>query len=138
MHGKFELVFPGKASTHSVALPSFFPPLCAVFSCFHTTGCEANPFTTDGYGIFNAHPNLGACRTHEVGSGTNKSAQELTRRDRKTDFHSDPARGSNPGCAHLNSNSLITELRAPALPAVGKVFCISLQGIIQCKKKKFD
>ena len=28
--------------------------------------------------------NVGACRTHEGGSGTNKSAQELTLKDRKT------------------------------------------------------
>ena len=31
---------------------------------------------------------LGACHTHEVGSGTKKSAQELTRRDEKTVPHS--------------------------------------------------
>ena len=41
--------------------------------------------TTDGYGIFNMCTNLGACLycTHEVGSGANKSAQELSRRKRK-------------------------------------------------------
>ena len=27
--------------------------LCAVFSCFHTTGCEVYSFTTVGYGICN-------------------------------------------------------------------------------------
>ena len=54
--------------------------LCAVFSCFHTAGS----FTTDGYGIVNMRTHLGACRTHEEGSGTNKSAQEWARRDRKT------------------------------------------------------
>ena len=55
-------------------------------------------FTTDGYRIFNVRTNRGACRTHEGGSGTNKSAQELTRRDRKTVPHSaspgDRTRGS--------------------------------------------
>ena len=54
--GKFRLLSPEKASSHSTVLPrwvfSFF--LCAVFSYFHTTGCEARSFTTDGYGIFNA------------------------------------------------------------------------------------
>ena len=34
-------------------------------------------------GYLMLHTKLGACHTHEVGSGTNKSAQELTRRDRK-------------------------------------------------------
>ena len=58
-----------------------------VFLCDHATGCEAYSFTTDGYGIFNAPTNLGACRTHEGGSGTNRSAQALTRRDRKTVPH---------------------------------------------------
>ena len=31
---------------------------CAVFSCFHTTGCEAYSFTSDGCGLFNVDPNL--------------------------------------------------------------------------------
>ena len=35
-------------------------------------------FTTDGYEIFNVRTHLGARRTHEGGSGTNESAQELT------------------------------------------------------------
>ena len=38
----------------------------------------------DGYGIINVLTNLGVCRTHEGGSGTNKPAQELTQRGRKT------------------------------------------------------
>ena len=41
--------------------------LCAVFSGFHTTGCEAYSLATDGFGIFNMRANLGACRTHEGG-----------------------------------------------------------------------
>ena len=44
------------------------------------------PFTTDGYGIFNMRTRLRACGTHEGGSGTKKSEQELTRRDRKLSF----------------------------------------------------
>ena len=70
MHRKFGSLFLGKAT----ALPSFFFfPLCAVFSCFHTTSCEAYSFIIDGFGIFNMRTNLGTCRTHEWGSGTNKS-----------------------------------------------------------------
>ena len=65
-------------------------------------------------GIFNVRTNLGPCRTHEGGLGTNKSEQELTRRDRKhTVPHPAPPRGSNPGSSDLNSDSLTTELRPP-------------------------
>ena len=82
-----------------------------MFSCFHATGCEAYYFTTDGYGIFNVRTLLGACHTHEGGSGTNRSTQELTRRDRKTVAHPAPARGSNPpGSSDLNSNHWATSL----------------------------
>ena len=54
-HAKFGLLLsPGKASSHSTRrYPDCFFFLCAVFLCFHTTGCEAYSFTTDGYGIFN-------------------------------------------------------------------------------------
>ena len=31
---------------------------------YYTTGCEAYPYTTVGYGIFNVRTNLGASRTH--------------------------------------------------------------------------
>ena len=48
--------------------------------------------------------NVGACRTHEGGSGTNKSAQGLARKDRKTVAHPvPPGRGSNPESSDLNS-----------------------------------
>ena len=72
-------------STALVATQLSKKHLYPVFLSFHTTNCEceAYSFTTDGYGIFNVCTNLGACPTHEGGSGTNKSAQELTRRDRK-------------------------------------------------------
>ena len=36
---------------------------------------------------------VGGCRTHKGGSGTNKPAQELTRRDRKTAAHPAPPAG---------------------------------------------
>ena len=58
--------------------------------CDHTTGYEAYSFTTVGHRIFNVCTHLGACRTHEGGSDTKKSAQELSRRDRKTVSHPAP------------------------------------------------
>ena len=67
--------------------PAGFCFPCAVFMCFRTSGCEAYSFTTDGYGIFNVRTHLGACRTHEEGSDTNKPAQELTRREKRTVPH---------------------------------------------------
>ena len=93
----------------------FFSFLCAVFSCFDTTDCEAYCLTTDGFGIFNVRTNLGTCHTHEGGSDTSKSAEELTRRDRKTLFLTPyPARGSNPRSSDLKSDdSLTTELHPP-------------------------
>ena len=74
--------FPrGKRAAIVRRYPDCFPFLCAVFSCFDTTGCEAYSFTTAGYGIFNVRTHLGACHAHSGGSGTNRSAQELTRMD---------------------------------------------------------
>ena len=69
MHGKFGLVSPGTASSHSAALHTP-PPLHAVFSCFHTTSCGAYSFTTDGHGVCNVHANFGECRILEGESGT--------------------------------------------------------------------
>ena len=85
MHGKIQAAFPGgggKVSSHSTAATQlvFLSPVCSVFRVSKPQSVRL--FTTDGYGIFNVRTNLGACRTHEVGSDTNKSAQELTRRDR--------------------------------------------------------
>ena len=111
MHGKCGLLFPGKANSHSTALPSLVVFVCAVFAYVHTTGCDAYSFTTDEYGIFNLRTNLGAWRVHEGGSGTNKSAQELTRRDIKENCVSPhPARESNHWSEELNSDSLTTVL----------------------------
>ena len=50
---------------------------CSILVLPYQSSCEAYKFTTDEYGIFNVHTNLGACHTHEGGSGTNKSAQEF-------------------------------------------------------------
>ena len=70
--------FPGESIQHYPAflLLLLFPPVCSVF-IFPTY------FTTDEYRIFNMRTNLSLCHTHEWGSGTNMSAQELTQRYRK-------------------------------------------------------
>ena len=55
MHGKLGLLSPGEIEQPyygATQLFYFIFLLCAVFPCFHTTGCEAYSFTTDGYGIF--------------------------------------------------------------------------------------
>ena len=63
---------------------------------------------TDGYnGIFNMHTNLGACRTHEGGLVTNKSAQELTRQGIEPSLHSLDF--------NFDALSLTTELRSPII-----------------------
>ena len=97
-HGNFRSFYPRKASCDRVALPSLnqfltesrYPALTipnlvvyAVILYDHTTGCEAQSLTIDGYEIFNVRTNVGT----EAGSCTNKSAQELIRRDRKTVPH---------------------------------------------------
>ena len=69
--------FPQRKQAAIVQRYPAFLPVCSVF-VLPTTSCEAYSFTTDGYVIFNVHTNLGARHTHEGGSGTNKSAQELT------------------------------------------------------------
>ena len=87
-----------KANSHSTALPSFFGLsllLCAVCSCFHTTDCDAYSFTTDGYGIFNVRTHLGACRTHEQGSGTSKS--QCTRVDSEGPNKKSVSNPASPG-----------------------------------------
>ena len=59
-----------------------YPVQCFRVS-FCTTGCQAYS-STDGYGIFNVR----VVRLHmKKGSGTNKTAQDLTRRDRKPVLH---------------------------------------------------
>ena len=103
--------FPGETEDPFVWRYQVFVFLCAMFLWFHTTNCEEYSFTTDGYEIFNMRTHLGACRTHEGGSGTNKSAQELIRRDRKKTCPLPcPARGSNPESSDLNSDAVTTEL----------------------------
>ena len=59
---------------------------------------------------------------------TNKSAQELTRRDRKNCPPPCPARGLNPGCSDFNSDALTTELRSSPVTrrCSRSVYCLLL------------
>ena len=83
--------------------------VCAVFVCDRTLlGCESFSFTADGYGIFNVRTHLGGK------SGTNKSAQVLTRRDRITAPHAAPAGDRTQGLSDFNSDAL-TDAPPPAM-----------------------
>ena len=83
----------------------------------HTTGCDAYSFTTDGMGSLTPVRTklVRAAYTDTKGGQvqTDKSAQALTRRNRKT------ARGSNRGSSDLNSDVLTTEPR----PSVYHYYC---------------
>ena len=100
MHGQFGKFSPRKASSHRTVLPSLFVCVCSVFM-FPLHRLSGLLFTTDGYGIFNVRTKMGACHPlPEAGSGTNKSAQSLTRRNGKTvacPSPYPPTRGSNLG-----------------------------------------
>ena len=95
----------GKRAATVRCLIHIFVFLCVAFWWLHTTGCGAYSFTTNGYGIINVRTNLGTCRKHKGGGGggggeekkdvegesvTNKSVQELTRRDTKSVAHPAP------------------------------------------------
>ena len=79
--------------------------------CLHdqTTGCEAISFTTDQMDLESLAciHHLGACRTHEGGSGTNESALELTQGDRKSVSSPCPTKGSNHGSSDLKSDAVL-------------------------------
>ena len=121
MHGKFGLLSPGK---RAATVPSFFflpfVPLCTMFFCFHTTGCEVCTFMTDGSGIFSMRTNVGACRIHE-GGGKVRHKQVCTKVDSEG-YKNSPSlcstRGSNLGSSDLNG------------PKGGRAFwCLPLSGI---------
>ena len=103
MHGKFGRLSPGKRPSIIIYIP-----MCSVF-VFHTAGSEAYIFRKDVHEIFNVRIHVGACRTHEWGSDTNKCAQQLARRDTKCFPH--PTRGSNPGSSYWKFDALTSELR---------------------------
>ena len=110
--GKSGRFSQGKPATTESRYPTLINYQPSVYSIFCVTGCKAYSFTTDGYGIFNGRTQFCARRTHEGegggGSGTtNKSAQELTRRDRKKTCPSPcPTRGSTPWSLDLISDAL--------------------------------
>ena len=92
--------FPrGKRAATVRRYPAFVFPLCAVCSCFHTTGCQAYSFTTDGYGIFNVCTNLGAWSTCiRKGGQTQRSMHKgWLGATQNSGISPCPARGSNPG-----------------------------------------
>ena len=80
----------GKSAAIVQRYPVFFP-ICSVF----IPPAVSLTLTTNEYRIFNMHTHLGACIHSEGRSGTNKSAQALTRRDRKL-FLTLPRQGIEP------------------------------------------
>ena len=89
--------------------------LCAVFSSFHTIGCEAYSFTTDGYGIFKVRTHLFRCVPYTRRGVRDK--QGCTRVDsqrQKSCLSPCPTSGSNTGPSDLNSDALTTELHPPS------------------------
>ena len=67
-----------------------WPSVCSIFVWSYTR--RWGLLFYDRWIFFYVRINLGACRTHKggYGSGTNKSAQELTRRERETAPHPAP------------------------------------------------
>ena len=112
MHGKFMLLSPGKASSHSMhgATQLFsFLSLSAVFSCFHTSGYGAYSFATDVYIGSLTCAQIWVCAVHTKGG----QAQTSLHKSWNCTIPC-PARGSNPGPTDLNSNALTTEPRLPS------------------------
>ena len=65
MHGKLGLLSPGESEQPEYGTTQrvfFFPYV----ESFQFSLPPAYSFTTDGYGIFNVHAELGACHTHEA------------------------------------------------------------------------
>ena len=84
MHRKFRLLSPRKASSHRAALPSFF---LSCVRCFLFSYHRLRPTLlrqTDAGSLTSAKNWVRVAHTKpEGGSGTKKSAQELTQRDKK-------------------------------------------------------
>ena len=110
MHGKFRLPSPGKARSHSMQFLVVVFSMCAVVSCFQSTGCDAYSFTTDGYRIFNVRTTLGVCHTHEGGVRHKQFCIRVDSEGQKNCSSPCPTRGSNPRSSDLNSDALTTDL----------------------------
>ena len=83
-----------------------------MFSCFHTTSCEAYTLSRQMDGIFNVCTNLGACCTHEKGViGHKQVCIRVDSMGQKKLPLTRPSqgRGSNPGSSDLNFLTLTTE-----------------------------
>ena len=116
MHEKFGLLSPGKASSHSKALPSF----SSCVQCFHVSILPAVTPT-----LLLRQMDMGSLTCAEEKCAKFASVPPYTRRKvrhkqgcirvdsegQKNCFSSCPARGSNLGFSDLNSDSLTTELR---------------------------
>ena len=114
MHRKIRLVSPGKTSSHSTALPSFFS---SCVQCF----CVSIPLVVRPTIL--QHMVMGSVflRAQKFGSVpyTQRGVRhkqvctrvDSERRRPKTCPSPCPARGSNPGSSDLNSDALTTELR---------------------------
>ena len=97
---------------HYPAFFFFFFFLCVMFSCFHTTGCEAYSFVTDVYGIFNMHTHLGEClKGGQAQTSLHKSWLGGTEKLSLT--LSQPG-DLKPGSSDLNVDALTSELRSPS------------------------
>ena len=94
---------------------------------FNFRGSSSSAFNHTMYkvchGIFNVRTHLGACLTHVIGgSGTNKSAQELTRRAiRKMFPHPALPAIRNHGLRIIEVQRSITDLRPPSFPRLNRV-----------------
>ena len=87
MHAKFGLLSQEKASSHSAVLPRFFSFSCMQYFCVSIPPAVRPTVIRqmDMGSLTCAHMWVRAVYTRKGGgSGTKKSAQELTRRDRKT------------------------------------------------------
>ena len=101
MYEKFGLLSLGnanKVNSHGMALPTFFPPCVKCFPVSITLVVRPTLLRQLDMGFLTCK-DLSACHTHVRGSGTSKSEQEMTRRDRKTVLGSE-----------LNSDALTTVL----------------------------
>ena len=111
--------FPGESGQPQYGLTQLCSPLCAVLSrvSIPPAVTEAYSFTTDGYGIFNVRTHLGAHRDMKGWSSTNKSAQDLTRRDRKLNclLPWAPPGDRTQESSGLNSDALTKSLRSPLI-----------------------